>query len=73
MVNGHETPPHPFEKRSPWFLSVEPGIPGWNPFSLGSQILFLALAPLSPPVPLLVVCGAAANASGSSPPPPACM
>ena len=36
----------------------------WMCFSLGSQILFLVLAPLKPPVPLLAMQSAAVNISG---------
>lgn len=57
MVNDHETPRG---KKNSGFLSV------WTCFPLGGQILFLALALLSPPVPLLVAQTAAVYASGSS-------
>ena len=57
MVNDRETPRG---KKNPGFLSVQ------TCFPLGSQILFLALAPLSPPEPLLLAQTAAEYASGSS-------
>ena len=42
----HLAPPAPGGRKSPQFQLV------WMCFSLGSQILFLSLAPLYPPVPL---------------------
>ena len=54
MVNGHGN------------LGENPVPGGADVLLPSSQILFLALAALNSPVPLLVMCAAAANASGSS-------
>ena len=71
MVKGHEMPPWrggggkiPGSCGAP--LSVEVLL-------LSSQILFLALAPLSSPIPLLAVRSAAVNASDSCLLDPACI